>query len=134
MNNKVLIIIIALLLSFGYSSAQSSFPKQLAGYWISYEYEKVLADSQSEKIGALISPQFLYFDSLGRCTIQTRIEHKLAIGKPVRSRNFGDALQFTYIINKSKINVNQVKDDNNLLYVTFSDVPVSIVFKRYEQN
>lgn len=134
MNNKVLLIVIALSLSFRYSSAQKLFPKHFVGYWINYEYSQVLSDGRSQKINSLISPQFLYFDSSGRCTIQTRIEHKIVIGKPVSSRIFGDELQFTYIINKSKVNVNQIEDNNNLLYVTFSDLPVSIVFKRYSQN
>ena len=134
MNNKILLIVIALLLSCRYSSAQSSFPKQLVGCWINYGYEQALAGGKGEKISALISPQFVCFDSLGRCTIQTRIEHKLVIDKPVSSRSFGDELQSAYVINKSKININQVKDNDSLLYITFSNVPVSIVFKRYNQN
>jgi hypothetical protein len=124
--------IVSLLLSLKYSSAQSSFPKQLVGSWISVEYKEISTSDRSKKFRELVSPQILYFDSLGRCTIQSRMEYQRNIGKPVSQRMFGSLLQFTYTINKSKLDVVQVKDDNNLLNITFSGVPVSMLFERYK--
>jgi hypothetical protein len=131
--NKTTIIIIATLLCFKYSSAQNPFPKQLIGAWINLEYETALGnDSLNEKVRALISPRFLFFDSLGNCGISTMVEHKPKVVKPISSRKFGDAFQFTYIINKSRVTVNQIEDNDSLLYISFVDIPVSIVFKRYK--
>ena len=132
MNKAMLMALVSLLLSVKYSADQSSFPKQLVGSWISAEYKDALASGEGEKMGALVSPQFLFFDSLGICTIQTRMEHKLSLGKPVSQRKFGDKFQFSYTINRHKLNVTEVKDNNNVLNITFSEVPVSIIFKRYK--
>ena len=131
---KILIIVFALLLFFKYSPAQNLFPKELVGYWINAEYENALTDSQGDKVSALISPQFLYFDLFGNCTIQTRIEHKLIIGKPIRKRKFGDTFQFTYTINKSNFTINEVEDNEELIYINFSNIAVSILFKKYKRN
>jgi hypothetical protein len=132
MNKAMLMALVSLLLSVKYSTAQSSFPKQLVGSWISAEYKEALASDEGQKMGALVSPQFLFFDSLGTCSIQTRMEHIMSVGKPVSTKKFGDKIQFTYAVNKHKLSVNQVKDNNNLLFITFSEVPVSIIFKRYK--
>lgn len=128
-----LMALVPLFLSVKYAAAQSSFPKQLVGSWISLEYENILASRQGEKIRELVSPQFLYFDSLGTCTIQTRMEFHESLGKPIGQRAFGNQFQFTYNIhNKSKLNVNQIENENNLIYISFSSTPVSAVFKRYK--
>ncbi|OQP54578.1 hypothetical protein A4H97_21655 [Niastella yeongjuensis] len=134
MNKVMILALVPLLLSVKYTTAQSSFPKWLVGSWISAEYKEALASDQGAKRGALVSPQFLYFDSLGTCSIQTRMEHKMSAGKPVSQRKFGNSFQFSYTVNKSILNVNQVEFDNDLLYITFSGVPVSTLFKRYKPN
>ena len=134
MNKKTLIVITIALFFFKYSFAQNPFPKQLVGYWINAEYERALKDSQSEKIESLISPQFLYFDSLGNCTVRTRIEHKLIIGKPISKRRFRNAFQFSYKLNKNNFTINEIEDNDSLLYINFSDILIGMVFKKYKRN
>src|ERR1039457_1655589 len=111
MNKKILINLTIVLFLINSSFAQYSFPKQLVGYWINVEYEKALGDKQNENISSLVSPQFLYLDSLGNCTIQTRIEHKLMIGSPIKVRRFGDTFQFSYRLNKNNFTVNEIENN-----------------------
>jgi len=134
MSKKILIIVTITLFFFKYSSPQSPFPKQLVGSWINAEYERALRDSQNEKINALISPQFLYFDSLGNCIVGTGVERNLIVGKPVNRRTFGKAFQFSYKLSKINFTINEIEGKNNLICINFDGFLIGIIFKKYKRN
>jgi|SRR6218665_112146 len=129
---KVFFIFFLIAITYGNSFAQNQYPTQLTGCWINTAYENIMQNLPGdERLAEMISPKYIYFDSLGICTLQTGLEQRTKIGKAIKVRSIGGGWQLTYIFNKSHFNINEVIGRKDIIYVSFTEVSVGILFKRY---
>ncbi|GEM_PF-2426660 len=133
----IISIIISQIMFVSCSISQPSFPKQLAGDWISVQFKQVLSDSLSDKIILNISPQLLSFDSLGKCNIQASFESFFSIGRPNKIQLSGRDSQditITYYYNKRTYLIWTISNNPDYLFFELPGTPSRILFMRYKMD
>lgn len=125
---KLIAILICLLINISCFSQVNLKYNKFSGKWINTQYEQ-FSKQKKDDILQYISPQIIIIDSVGSCTVIYKLEQKITVGKPIKQRHFGNLITIVYK-NKYEFYLSEIKNNNNLIALSFPNNSISIIFKK----